>query len=61
LAPTFAVQNHGDAKPTQNLSPALCQRLSHEMLKACQDVAALLDPSIREIEELGDPADGLGR
>jgi hypothetical protein len=50
-----------NATPPRNLSPALCQRLSHEMLKACQDVAALLDPSIREIEELGDPADGLGR
>ena len=29
-----------NAKPPGNLSPALCQRLSDEMLKACQDVAA---------------------
>ena len=29
-----------NAKPPRNLTPALCQRLSHEMLKACQDVAA---------------------
>lgn len=29
-----------NAKPARNLSPALCQHLSHEMLKACQDVAA---------------------
>ena len=28
-----------NAKPPRNLSPALYQRLSHEMLKACQDVA----------------------
>lgn len=28
-----------NATPPRNLSPALCQRLSHEMLEACQDVA----------------------
>lgn len=27
-------------KPPRNLTPVLCQRLSQEMLKACQDVAA---------------------
>ena len=27
-------------KPRRNLTPVLCQRLSQEMLKACQDVAA---------------------
>ena len=40
MLPTAAVQDHGDAKLTQNLSPALRQRPSHEMLKAGQDVAA---------------------
>ena len=29
-----------NAKPPRNLTPVLCQRLSKEMLKACQDVAA---------------------
>lgn len=29
-----------NAKPPRNLSPALCQRLSREMLKACQNVVA---------------------
>jgi len=29
-----------DAKAPRNLTPALCKRLQHEMLKACQDVAA---------------------
>ena len=29
-----------NAKPPRNQTPALCQRQSHEMLKACQDVAA---------------------
>jgi hypothetical protein len=29
-----------NAKPLRNLTPALCQRVQVEMLKACQDVAA---------------------
>jgi hypothetical protein len=29
-----------NAKPPRNLTPALCQRLSREMLKACQNVVA---------------------
>ena len=28
------------AKPPRNLTPPLCQQVSQEMLKACQDVAA---------------------
>ena len=28
------------AKPPRNLTPSLCQQVSQEMLKACQDVAA---------------------
>ena len=29
-----------NTKPPRNLTPVLCQRLQHEMLKACQEVAA---------------------
>lgn len=29
-----------NTKPPRNLTPVLCQRLQHEMLRACQEVAA---------------------